>query len=71
MREVTMTLTEKDIANVERVAAHFTTGNKVDAVRNALQIFVSLSEMIQRSDEVIIRQPNGASYDLIIPGIND
>ena len=69
LKRVTMKLTENDIRNTESLQRRLHTRNKASAVSGALAIAEALTRRIEDGGELIIRQRNGVSETMIIPGM--
>jgi hypothetical protein len=71
LRKVTMNLTERDVKNTERLTEKLHARSKAEAVSAALGITIFLSDILQGGKELIIRNANGETEKVIIPGLTD
>jgi len=68
--KVMMSLTEKDVQNTDYLRERLHSENNAEVVSAALSIISSLADLIGKGDEVFIRNKNGETEKLFIPGIN-
>jgi len=68
LTKVSMSLTERDIKNTEKVRQLFHVRTNADAVSAALGITRSLGEMLKNGNELIIRNKKGEMKKILIPG---
>lgn len=71
LRKITMSLTEADVRNTEKLTEQLHTHSKAETVSAALSITTSLSEMLQGEKELIIRDKKGNIEKIFIPGLTD
>ena len=71
MHNVTMSLTESDVKNTERLRLRLHANNNAEAVSAALTITSFLSDVLDNNKELIIRSKNGDMEKVIIPGITE
>lgn len=69
LKKVTMNLTENDIRNTEFLEKCLHMRNKASAVSGALAIAAALTRKIEDGGELIVRNSNGKSETVIIPGL--
>lgn len=70
LTKVTMNLTEKDVLNTEHLREKFHSRSNAEAVSAALSISSSLADIIQKGDEIYIRNKSGETEKLVITGLN-
>ncbi len=70
LTKVSMNLTSKDVDNTEKLKQRLHARSKADAVSAALSITTSLSEYIEKGEQIFIRTKDGKTERLIFPGFN-
>lgn len=70
LTKVTMNLTDRDVANTERLSEKLHTRSKAEAVSAALSITTSLADILEGGGkELIVRDRKGEVGKVFIPGL--
>ncbi|MFC3909878.1 hypothetical protein ACFORL_12435 [Legionella dresdenensis] len=69
LTKVSMNLTDRDISNTEKIKNRLHSRSKADAVSAALSITSSLSDYIERGEEIFVLTKDGKTERLVIPGL--
>lgn len=70
LHKVAMNLTAKDIENKDKVRDCFNTRTDAGAVSAALSVTASLSEILQKGGELLVRTKDGELEKIIITGLD-
>ncbi len=71
LTKVTMNLTDRDVANTERLSEKLHTRSKAEAVSAALSITTSLADILEGGKELIVRDSKGEVGKVFIPGLTE
>lgn len=70
LKKVSMNLTERDIANTEKLKERLHARSNADTVSSALAITSSLSDHLERGEQLFVRTKDGKIERLVITGFD-
>lgn len=69
LHRVTMNLTQRDVANTEKVRQKFHARSNAQAVSAAVTVTASLAELLENGGELLVRNKDGETQRIVIPGL--